>query len=76
MYVREKTFKNKNGSTRTYLQLVKTARDGDRVRQRVIANLGRVDELQQSGQLDRLVEGLRRYTQGHGERARPGGNRR
>jgi len=63
MFVREKTFKNKDGSTRTYLQLVENVREGDRVRQKVIANLGRLDQLREDGQLDRLVEGLGRYTQ-------------
>ena len=63
MFVREKTFKNKDGSTRTYLQLVESAREGDRVRQKVIANLGRLDQLRQDGQLERLVEGFGRYTQ-------------
>ncbi|MBE3582311.1 MAG: IS1634 family transposase [Thermoanaerobacteraceae bacterium] len=62
MFIREKSFKNKDGSTRTYLQLVETARENGRVRQRVVANLGRLDELQQNGQLERLVEGLNRYT--------------
>lgn len=36
-----------------YLQLVEGYRDGGRVRQRVVATLGRVDELKASGQLDR-----------------------
>lgn len=63
MFVREKTFKNKDGSTRTYLQLVENIREGNRVRQRVIANLGRLEQLRESGQLDHLVEGLGRYTQ-------------
>lgn len=63
MFIREKTFKNKDGSTRTYLQLVETTRDGDRVRQRVVANLGRLEQLRQDGQLERLMEGLGRYTQ-------------
>jgi hypothetical protein len=36
-----------------YLQLVEGYRDGDKVRQRVVATLGRVDELKATGQLDR-----------------------
>jgi len=63
MFVREKTFKNKDGSTRTYLQLVENVREGNHVRQRVIANLGRLEQLREDGQLDRLVEGLGRYAQ-------------
>ena len=54
MYVRAKTFKNKNGSQRTYLQIVQTERAGKSVRQRVIANLGRLDEMQ-TGPIDNLI---------------------
>jgi transposase len=38
-----------------YLKLVESYRDGGRVRQRVVANLGREDELKASGQLDALA---------------------
>lgn len=61
MFVREKTFKNKDGSTRTYLQLVESVREDGRMRQKVIANLGRLDQLRADGQLERLAEGLARY---------------
>jgi len=61
MFVRTKVFRNKDGSTRTYLQLVTSERVGDRVRQRVVANLGRLDELQ-AGALDRLIEHLARFS--------------
>jgi len=61
MYTRTKTFQNKDGSTRTYLQIVQTRRIGNKVRQKVIANLGRLEELQE-GSLDRLIEGLTRYS--------------
>jgi hypothetical protein len=39
--------------TYEYLQLVEGRREGGKVRQRVVATLGRVDELKASGQLDR-----------------------
>lgn len=61
MFTRTKTFKNKDGSQRTYLQLVETRRDGDKVRQKVVANLGRLEDLQ-DGQLDRLIESLTRFS--------------
>jgi len=61
MYTRTKTFQNKDGSTRTYLQIVQTRRIGNKVRQKVIANLGRLEELQE-GSLDRLIEGATRYS--------------
>lgn len=61
MFIRTKVFHNKDGSTRTYLQLVTSERVGDKVRQRVVANLGRLDELQ-AGSLDRLIEQLMRFS--------------
>ena len=57
MFVRRKTFKNKDGSTRTYLQLVENVRQDGRVRQRVVATLGRLEDLQ-DGRLDALIENL------------------
>ena len=43
-----------------YLQLVEGRREGGKVRQRVVATLGRVDELKASGQLDRWAGALAR----------------
>jgi hypothetical protein len=62
MFIRTKVFKNKNGSTRTYLQLAESYRDGKKNRQRVLLNLGRLEELQE-GQIDRLIEQLARFSQ-------------
>jgi len=61
MFVRTKVFRNKDGSTRTYLQIVKGERVGGKVRQKVVANLGRLEHLEKGG-LDRLVEGLARFS--------------
>jgi len=61
MYVRTKTFKNKDGSTRTYLYLVETVRSTGKVRQEIVANLGRIERLQEKG-LDSVIEGLARYS--------------
>lgn len=44
-----------------YLQLVEGARREGKVRQRVVATLGRLDELKRSGQLDRLAEAFARH---------------
>src|ERR1035438_10350930 len=41
--------------TYVYVKLVESYRDGGRVRQRVVANLGREDELKASGQLEALA---------------------
>src|SRR5271166_902136 len=46
---------------RIYLQIVESQRSGDAVRQRVIATLGRLDELEASGQLDRLLRSGARF---------------
>ncbi|MEW6274894.1 MAG: IS1634 family transposase [Bacillota bacterium] len=61
MYARLKTFPNKDGTQRTYLQIVESYRVGGKCRQRVVANLGRLEELQE-GQLDRLIDSLARYS--------------
>jgi hypothetical protein len=45
-----------------YVQVVHNERVEGRVRQRVIATLGRLDLLQQSGQLDGLVESLAHFS--------------
>jgi hypothetical protein len=52
MYPRVKRVR-RGERTYEYLQLVEGRRDGGRVRQRVVASLGRLDELKASGQLDR-----------------------
>jgi hypothetical protein len=62
MFVRKKIFKNKDGSTREYLQLVESYRINGKSRQRVVANLGRTEDLQ-DGQLDRLIENLTRFSE-------------
>lgn len=61
MYVRTKTFKNKDGSTRTYLYIVEGKRVNGKVRQRIVANLGRLEKLQE-GKLDNLIEGLAKFS--------------
>ena len=61
MFVRTKTFKNKNGTTRTYLYIVDGRRVNGKVRQRIVANLGRLEKLQERD-LDRIIEGLMKYS--------------
>ena len=41
-------FRRKTSAGRAYLQIVESHRDGDQVRQQVIATLGRFEELQAS----------------------------
>lgn len=56
-------FRHKTTSGRRYLQIVENYRDDGRVRQRVIATLGRLEKLQASGELDRLLRSGARYAQ-------------
>jgi hypothetical protein len=52
--------RTKKSATRSYLQVVENRWEDGRPRQRVIATLGRLDQLQQTGQLDALpVSGAR-----------------
>lgn len=46
-----------------FLQIVESHRTGDQVRQWVIATLGWLDELEASGQLDRLLRSGARFVQ-------------
>jgi hypothetical protein len=48
-------FRRKTSAGRAYLQIVESRREGDQVRQPVIATPGRFEHLQASGQLERLV---------------------
>ena len=53
-------FRVKSAGSRQYLQIVKSTRQGKKVRQQVYATLGRLDELKASGQLEGLMRsGLR-----------------
>src|SRR4029453_2687087 len=54
-------FRRKTSAGRAYLQIVESRRDGEAVRQQVIATLGRFEELQASGQLERRVRSGGRF---------------
>lgn len=56
MYPRTKTVQG-----RTYLQIVESYREGPKTRQRVIATLGRLDKLQEKGEVDNLLVRLARF---------------
>jgi len=51
------------GKSYDYLQIVDSRRIEGKVRQKVVANLGRLDELVTSGKLDRLLGGLSRFSE-------------
>src|SRR5512144_2616657 len=48
-------FRTKASGPRSYLQIVENRLEGGRTRQRVVATLGRLDQLGQTGQLDALL---------------------
>jgi hypothetical protein len=54
-------FRRKTSAGRAYLQIVASRRTGDQVRQQVIATLGRFEDLQASGQLERLLRSGARF---------------
>jgi hypothetical protein len=54
-------FRRKTSAGRAYLQIVESRREANQVRQQVIATLGRFEDLQASGQLERLVRSGARF---------------
>src|SRR3954453_20892202 len=56
-------FRTKKSGTRSYLQIVENRWEDGRPRQRVIATLGRLDQLQQTGQLDAPLASVRPLAQ-------------
>src|SRR5919107_2077221 len=56
-------FRTKTSGARSYLQIVENRWEGGRTRQRVIATLGRLDQLQQDGRLDALLASGARLSQ-------------
>src|SRR4029453_19484572 len=56
-------FRTKTSGSRSYLQIVENRWESARTRQRVIATLGRLDQLQQTGQLDALLVSGARLSQ-------------
>ena len=59
-------FRRKTSGGRAYLQIVESKRQGDQVRQQVIATLGRYEDLKTSGQLERLLRSGARFAEGDG----------
>ncbi len=63
MFIRTSIGRNKDGSTRVYLHLVRGYRVNGKVRQEIVANLGRLDTLRTEGGLERLIASLARYSE-------------
>lgn len=55
-------FRQKKSGDRVYLQVVENRWEDGRSKQRVVATLGRLDRLQQTGQLEGLLESGARFT--------------
>jgi len=62
MFVRVKRSVGKGGEYE-YLQIVRSVRDGQRVRQEIIGSLGRRDKLIASGELDGLLQSLTKFSE-------------
>lgn len=62
MYPKVKTVR-RGGRSYEYLELVEGRREGTKVRQHVVATLGRLDELVAGGQIEQLAAGLARLHQ-------------
>ena len=56
-------FRKKTSGGRAYLQIVESRREGAAVRQQVIATLGRIEDLRESGQLERLLRSGARFSE-------------
>jgi len=56
-------FRTKTSGSRSYLQIVENRWEDGRTRQRVVATLGRLDQLQQDGRLDALLASGARLSQ-------------
>jgi len=62
MFVRTKIFENKDGSTREYLFICETRREGNKVREITLANLGRLDSIDTQKTIDNLIDSLAKFS--------------
>ena len=56
-------FREKKSGPRSYLQIVENRREGKKTRQSVLITLGRLDKLEQSGQLEGLLRSGSRFSE-------------
>jgi hypothetical protein len=63
MFVRSKRSVGANGEAHQYLQIVRSVREGKKVRQKIVGTLGRRDELVASGELDGLLRSLSTFSE-------------
>lgn len=62
MFVRTKSFFNKDGSKRVYLQIVRNVWENNKSHQKVVCTLGRLKDLKE-GRIDSLLKGLARFSE-------------
>lgn len=63
MYTRIVKGRNKDGSTRLYIQLVRSYRKDGKVHQELMCSLGRLDIMKDDGSLDSLIASLARHSE-------------
>ena len=63
MFIRQFIRRNKDGSARIYLYLCRNYMSGGKERQELVAKLGRIDVLQASGAVERLIASLAKYSE-------------
>jgi hypothetical protein len=63
MFVRVKRSVGRSGASFEYLQIVRSVREGKKVRQEVVGTLGRRDALLASGELDGLLKSLASFSE-------------
>jgi len=62
MFVRVKRYKNKDGSVREYLLLCTAKREGNKIKQITLANLGRLDSKKTQKSIDTIIENLVKFS--------------
>ena len=62
MFAREHRTRKADGTVHIYLGIARSFRRGTQVQQEQVCRLGRLEHLQTSGQLDRLIRSLARYS--------------
>ena len=63
MFIRLRTFHNRDGTCRTYVELARSYRKDGKIHQEKLCSLGRLEELQSSGAVDSILRGLARLSE-------------
>lgn len=62
MFIRVKRYKNKDGSVREYLLLCTAKREGKKIKQITLANLGRLDSEKTQKSIETIIENLIKFS--------------